>query len=377
MRIAGLEHKPDRLAVTWDDGAVSEYHYVWLRDNCACPECRHPDAWERTLDPLTVPPDLAGRAENGEGALHVTWPDGHVTAMTTGWLRDHAYEPAARAARRRPAQPWTGAEITTDPPVFAWSDVAADPGARIRWLRVVRDRGFAVLTGVPTEPGTVLEVARLISYVRETNFGLIFDVRSKPDPENLAYTPVELHPHTDLPNREALMGLQLLHCLRHDAVGGESVLVDGFAAAAALAAEHPEDHELLATVAVPYRFVDDDNDIEWRAPVIGTGGAGETTEVRYHSALLAPLDVDPDLVGPWYRAYRRLGAILRRPELHHRFRMRAGECQVFDNRRVLHARAAFDPQSGERHFQGCYVDYDDFLSRLRVLERGGADFRQR
>ncbi len=376
MRIAGLEHRPDRLAVTWDDGAVSEYHYVWLRDNCACPQCRHPEAWERTLDPLSVPLDLTGRAENGDGQISVTWPDGHLTTMTARWLRAHAYEPAATAARRLVPRPWTAADVDADPPVASWPAIAADPAARLHWLRLIRDRGFAIVTGVPTDPGAVLEVARLISYVRETNFGVVFDVRSKPDPENLAYTPVELHPHTDLPNREALMGLQLLHCLRHDATGGESVLVDGCAAAASLAAEHPGDYELLAAVPVRYRFVDDDNDIEWRAPVIGTAGDA-TTEVRYHSALLAPLDVDPNLVLPWYRAYRRLGEILRRPELQHRFRMRAGDCQVFDNRRVLHARAAFDPQSGERHFQGCYVDYDDFLSRLRVLERGGADFRQR
>ncbi len=376
MRIAGLEHKPDRLAVTWDDGAVNEYHFVWLRDNCACPECRHPDAWERTLDPLTVPLDLTGRAENGDGALRVTWPDGHVTALSPSWLRDHAYEPAARTARHRAPQPWTAGDIAADPPVVAWEAVAADPAARLAWLRLIRERGFTIVTGVPTVPGAVLEVARLVSYVRETNFGVIFDVRSKPDPENLAYTPVELHPHTDLPNRQALMGLQLLHCLRHDATGGESVLVDGFAAAARLAAEHAADFELLAAVAVRYRFVDDDNDIEWRAPVIGLGAGGHPAEVRYHSALLAPLDIDPDQVVPFYAAYRRLGAILRRADLQHRFKMRAGECQVFDNRRVLHARAAFDPQSGARHFQGCYVDYDDFLSRLRVLERGGADFRR-
>ncbi len=376
MRIAGLEHKPDRLAVTWDDGAVNEYHFVWLRDNCACPECRHPEAWERTLDPLTVPLDLTGRAEKGDGALRVTWPDGHVTALSPGWLRDHAYELAARTARHRAPQPWTAGDIAADPPVVAWEAVAADPAARLAWLRLIRERGFTIVTGVPTVPGAVLEVARLVSYVRETNFGVIFDVRSKPDPENLAYTPVELHPHTDLPNRQALMGLQLLHCLRHDATGGESVLVDGFAAAARLAAEHAADFELLAAVAVRYRFVDDDNDIEWRAPVIGLGAGGHPAEVRYHSALLAPLDVDPDQVVPFYAAYRRLGAILRCADLQHRFKMRAGECQVFDNRRVLHARAAFDPQSGARHFQGCYVDYDDFLSRLRVLERGGADFRR-
>jgi len=40
-----------------------------------------------------------------------------------------------------------------------------------------------------------------------------------------------------------------------------------------------------------------------------------------------------------------------------------------DTRRVLHGRAAFDPSTGRRHLQGCYVDRDQLLSRIRVLER--------
>jgi gamma-butyrobetaine dioxygenase len=45
---------------------------------------------------------------------------------------------------------------------------------------------------------------------------------------------------------------------------------------------------------------------------------------------------------------------------------------AFNNRRTLHARTTFDPSSGLRHLRGCYVDNDDLLSRIRVLERGPA-----
>jgi gamma-butyrobetaine dioxygenase len=40
---------------------------------------------------------------------------------------------------------------------------------------------------------------------------------------------------------------------------------------------------------------------------------------------------------------------------------------VFDNRRVMHGRDAFDSSSGMRHLRGCYVDRTEFQSRLRVL----------
>jgi gamma-butyrobetaine dioxygenase len=48
-------------------------------------------------------------------------------------------------------------------------------------------------------------------------------------------------------------------------------------------------------------------------------------------------------------------------------KMDTGDMLVFDNRRVLHGREAFDPNSGQRHLHGCYVDRVEFDSRLRLL----------
>ena len=50
------------------------------------------------------------------------------------------------------------------------------------------------------------------------------------------------------------------------------------------------------------------------------------------------------------------------------YRLEEGECVIFDNRRVLHARRAFDAQKGERWLKGAYVDDDVFFSKLRVLQ---------
>src|SRR5207244_3930960 len=45
-----------------------------------------------------------------------------------------------------------------------------------------------------------------------------------------------------------------------------------------------------------------------------------------------------------------------------------GDCLIFDNTRLLHARTAF-AESGERHLQGCYADLDGLSSTLEVLRR--------
>ena len=98
---------------------------------------------------------------------------------------------------------------------------------------------MSFVRGAPTEPGTVVGLAERVAFLRNSNFGLLWDVVSKPDPDSLAYTAHALSPHIDLVSREMLPGVQLLHCLVFEATGGDSVLVDGFACAAELAADRP------------------------------------------------------------------------------------------------------------------------------------------
>ena len=49
--------------------------------------------------------------------------------------------------------------------------------------------------------------------------------------------------------------------------------------------------------------------------------------------------------------------------------MGPGECVIFDNRRVLHARKRFEvgDLGKERWLRGAYLDKDPFVSRMRVL----------
>jgi gamma-butyrobetaine dioxygenase len=69
-----------------------------------------------------------------------------------------------------------------------------------------------------------------------------------------------------------------------------------------------------------------------------------------------------------YRAVRAFGRLLQSGRYERRLRLQPGDVMCFDNYRVLHGRTEFDPNSGPRHLQGCYVDRDDFLSRIRTLE---------
>lgn len=230
----------------------------------------------------------------------------------------------------------------------------------------VRDLGFTVLRGVPTEPGMVCRVIALFGYVRETNYGRLFDVRAVERATNLAYTDLTLANHTDNPYRDPVPQLQLLHCLQAAEDGGESVVVDGFAAAAWLRANAPDDFTLLTRNPVGFRYHQSGTvDLRASAPLIELDVEGEVRAVRYNGRSMAPLDLPEDRVVPFYQACRRFAQRLHDPAATVSFRLSPGDLFIVDNQRVLHGRRGF---GGKRHLQGAYADKDGLLSRLRILE---------
>jgi gamma-butyrobetaine dioxygenase len=368
-RILLARRQGDDVTVAWSDGRESPYDALWLRDNCPCTDCVNPVTREQVFEITAVPEDLAPATVHVEpDRLTVRWADGHVSPFEAGFLRVHATDDASRAERRRAKRPWR-AERLAAIPTFAYDAVTGSDRGLLAWLSALEAEGLTKMVGVPTEPGTVGRIANLISFMRETNFGIIFDVLTKPEADSNAYTSLQLPFHTDLPTREQQPGVQFLHCLVNDATGGESQFVDGFAVAAALREEDPELFRILSTTPVEFRNKARRSDYRCRAPVIGLDTEGEVSEVRVANFLRAPFDLPPAEMRPFYRAYRRFCQLTTDPRFLVETRLDAGEMWTFDNRRVLHARAAFDPTSGHRHFQGCYLDRDELLSRIRVLER--------
>jgi gamma-butyrobetaine dioxygenase len=366
LPLADIAIEGDEVVVRWRDGAHSRFHALFLRDNC--PTGLHPKTRERLWDWDEI--DAGVRALTGaiadDGLLEIAFSDGHASRFDPAWLRRHRYDDAGRA-ERRPAPVLWDATIAEAAPWFDARAVLDDDAALLQFLLAVRDTGFALLHHMPHRGKACEEIAHRVAFTRETNFGIGFDVISKPDPNNQAYTHDALLAHTDLANREMPPGVQFLHCLEFQAAGGESTLVDGFHAAEQLRAADADAFDLLTRVPVAYRFHDTDWDVRWRAPVIALDPEGGYHEVRYNPGIGAPFDVAPDLVKPLYAALGQLAKRLKDPANRLSFKLKPGDMMVFNNRRVLHGREAFDPNTGPRHLQGCYVDLDEWHSRIRVL----------
>lgn len=185
-RITRLDNHGALLDVVWGDGHKSRFDAIWLRDNCVCPACRDPDNGQRRFDITALPSDLSVVVATAEpdGDLRLSFaPGGHLARLEAKWLRAHCYSPASRHQRRRAPRLW-GRELAAELPQGNYAEISASRTALARWLENVSCLGFALLRGVPLKDGAVARVAELFGFVRETNYGRVFDVMSKPSPNN-------------------------------------------------------------------------------------------------------------------------------------------------------------------------------------------------
>ena len=358
-----------KVTLRWSDSRVSEFHALWLRDNCPC--CVHHYTLEQTYEVSQAPVDLhpATVGLNKEGALVVEWaPEEHRSVFHPGWLRAYCSSAQSQADRWVSPTVWDGS-TRQRPDGFAGDAVCADQSVELAWLKTIRDDACALLHGVPATTEAVGQVADRIGVVRHTNFGGLFDVKVEADPVSNSNTGIGLPPHTDLPTREYQPGLQLLHCLVNSVAGGFSFLVDGFRVAEEIRQVDPRAFTLLTTVPWDFANRSRTSDYRWRAPMIGLDADGHLFEVRAGSWLRGPLIAPFDLVEEMYAAYQLFEKISHSERFQIHFRLEPGDCLIFDNRRALHARTAFEAGSGHRHLRGCYLDRDELRSSIRLLER--------
>lgn len=353
------------LELLHDDGSRQTLHPLWLRERATDAGSSDRLTGQRLYDPSDLRTDVAVTAvhERQAGSWDIHFSDGARADLTTDAI-------LAELPGSDPGLPQRAAWTATLDclPRIAWQPAPDDAGLRAI-TTLFLSRGFVIFSGVPRESGAVLDVARTFGLPRDTNFGLMFDVRSQPQATDLAYTSLKLDPHTDNPYRDPVPGIQLLHCLVNESTGGLSTLVDGHAVVGHLREVDPEALRILATTPVRFLYRDATTELSHHAPLIELDGNGELVTMRFSPRLdFVPL-LPPAVLTAFYAARRTLDRLLRSEHFEVRFLLQGGDLVMFDNRRLLHGRTAFDPQQGVRHLQGCYIDMDGVHSMHRVLNR--------
>ncbi|QBM17557.1 gamma-butyrobetaine dioxygenase [Marinobacter sp. JH2] len=372
------------VQVEWVNGVRARFHAVWLRDNSPDSETLSPGNGQRLIRIQDVPENVAVSAATviDHARLEIVFsPENKVVTFDAAWLLEHRYD---RPAKANTSAGWTGEEIVRWGeelqdilPVASFREASSNADELRRWLADVHRYGVAKMTEMPLESGAICKVVELFGYLRETNYGRFFEVRTEVNPVNLAYTGLGLQVHTDNPYRDPVPTLQLLSCLENSVDGGDSVVVDSFKAVELLHEEAPEAFKALSSLPATYTYAGT-GDVRLRSkrPMIELGPDGELLAVRFNNRSLGPLtDIPFEQMEAFYQGYRKLADIMERPELAVTFKLQPGELFIVDNTRVTHGRVGYEG-SGSRWLQGAYADLDGLRSTLAVLEKQAQQTKQ-
>ena len=370
--ISKVEKNSTYLKVIWNDGEESKFNYLWLRDNC--PTAHDKDSRHRMFNILKVSEDINPKnySVKEDGKLEIEWSEGdHTSYYDPNWLRENCYTIKNKQKYVSPYKLWDSSlqknlkSIQIDHDEIINSDVGL-----VKWLELLHYTGIAIVKNAPIEKNSALKVLNRISHTRETFFNTPFEVINIPKPNNSAYTAHALRNHMDLPWFENPPGYQFLHCLINSAKGGDSSAVDAFAVADYLRNNEKDTFDIL--VNTPLKFRDKDYTQEAVRSVYGTAISltkdGDYNDIRYSIATLDALDCHPDIMDSVYKAHHRFGNLLHDDKFQINFRLEPGDIFSFNNRRLLHGRTEFDPNSGHRHLQGYYMDRDEIIGRLKYLK---------
>ena len=371
--ISKVSKNGSALNVEWSDGEKSNFNFMWLRDNC--PTAHDKDSRHRMFNILDVSEKLNPKkySINSDGKLEIEWSEGnHTSYYDPKWLRGNCYTLKNKQKYVSPYYLWDSSFQKNLGSINIEHDeiMNSDEGL-IKWLELLHQKGIAIVKNTPTEKESAFSVLNRISHIRETFFKTPFEVINIPKPNNSAYTAHGLRNHIDLPWFENPPGYQFLHCLINASKGGDSSAVDGFAVADYLKKNEKEIFETL--VNVPLKFRDKDYTQEshrsFYAPAISLTKDNDFNDIRFSVATMDALDCHPDVMEKVYKAHHRFGNLLHDDKFVVKFRLEPGDIFCFNNRRLLHGRTEFDPNSGHRHLQGYYMDRDEIIGRLKFLKK--------
>lgn len=377
----------DRMSVDLD-GITSAFHYIWLRDNCHCAKCYFDTTKQRLLNSATIDEDIHPiDIQVSTESVSITWSqDDHRSVYDKKWLTLHAYNPPIVARDEKVAgektklahKYWKTADIKNSMPTVDFNSIMAsddttDGEEAIRdWCLKLWQYGFTLIDNVPVTPEDTERLCEKLMYIRPTHYGGFWDFTLDLDKKDTAYTNFDISAHTDGTYWSDTPGLQLFHLLSHEGTGGTTSLVDAFQCAEQLKKIDPASFDLLTKTPVPAHSAGEEKvciqpDIP--QPVFKLDLQGNLLQVRWNQSDRSCMDswANPEDVPKFYKAIRLWYSIISSPENEIFYQLKPGQCLIFDNWRCFHSRTEF---TGKRRLCGAYINRDDFVSRLKLLNLG-------
>ncbi|KDQ51074.1 hypothetical protein JAAARDRAFT_140934 [Jaapia argillacea MUCL 33604] len=368
------------------------FPYIWLRDSCPCPSCIHPSNRQK-LHRSSDFPDLPSEVKPSPGGVKVTdqglsikWESGHESTYPKEFLETYASSKKLSAFHKDvEKKTWTLESISKVKELYVTYDSLSTPTGLLTAIDQLTQYGLLFVTGVPNketshEKCELRNLGEKFSEIRTTFYGQFFDVQNVKNSINIAYTNLDLGVHMDILYFQSPPRWQILHCLRNRVIGGASYFVDAIHAAHELYRADPEAFALLASTPVAYHYINDGHHYHQTHPTIElnpepevrSDGLPDIAYVNYSPPFQAPLPLSTPPA--FYSALSKYAKILNDPANTYTYTLKEGDAVLFDNRRALHARTAFEEIEGQgaegetnRWLKGCYLEGDAIYDRGRVL----------
>lgn len=366
------------------------FHFYFLRDACSCAKCVDPSTKQKSFQTSDIPENIRVKQltvrENGD--VQLEWQDDisgfgpdHITTFPTSFFKQNLNRLNRVLARYddNPTIVWGKQRMDKDVGWFPYdSYMSSDATLKDALMHLTR-YGLIFLSGVPSTEESVVNIGTRIGPLRDSFYGRTWDVKSVPNAKNVAYTHQHLGLHMDLLYMANPPGLQLLHCLRATCAGGNSLFSDSYRAALRIRTRHHADFQALLSYPVTYHYHNAGQHYRYTRPTVELDTHKVMAKFRRLAAVnwsppfQAPFEVDVGrytkgkTMEAYMKAAKRFAGLVEDEDALFELKLEEGQCVVFNNRRVLHARRAFDVGQGERWLKGAYVDGDVFESKVRVL----------
>ncbi|CEJ57627.1 hypothetical protein PMG11_06313 [Penicillium brasilianum] len=373
---------PDKLILWAAEHGRTILPLYYLRDLCKCPKCVDPHSKQRSFRTSDIPKDVHPQVVRWDGThLEVEWANdiagyekGHTSRWHINYLKNPILDPHEQTSPNMKPLRWTSNLMKRLQHWVSYEDYMNDDVKFAAAMRNLSRLGLIFVKDIPDSREMVAKIATRMGPLRNTFYGETWDVKTVPQAKNIAYTNQFLGFHMDLMYMNEPPGYQLLHCLENSCDGGESLFADTFRVANIMKTELPTEYKALSCRHLGYEYAHDEHKYHNTRPVFQLDPKTKQLRyVNYSPPFQSALPEYEGKAGSGIRGYadlkRALTHFTKIMEGHHsvfKLKLNPGECVIFNNRRVVHARNKFNTGTGSRWLAGAYVDEDALLSRYAV-----------
>jgi gamma-butyrobetaine dioxygenase len=344
----------------------TEIHPIWLRERVRDEKFLDKNNDQRLFDPSFLENISIEKAKIDKDILELIFNDGVASKFEINKLTSEFLD--SENLYKTVKQEFWDSSLKSKP-TYEFKKNFHESEEMYELLKSFYQYGFVIIKNVPIQDNYIVQFANSIGSIRPTNFGEYFNVKSIPNPNDLAYTSLALSPHTDNPYRKPVPCIQLLHCIENEVSGGFSTLVDGFKVADYLKKNNPKYFDILTKIKVKFKFKDKDVILENMGELIELDEKKNIKQVRFSTRLDYVPILEKKQLDLYYKARKEISNLYNSEKFKIEFKLMPGDIIMMDNHRLLHGRTVYDANEGKRFLQGCYIDHDSSEGKLRHLKR--------